>query len=464
MDPGQFADPQAANYAGLTVRKLFACLLLVPVILSAEAVPFASDGSLKMLYDNRMYPQAVESSGQVFVVWRGGKGLPWVRSYDLGSRRFGEARMLLEGVDAEIDAERFERDQHYAPVVWTDGDGRLHVAFGFHRTPGFHLASSRPSDITAWNSLDPISASISYPQVHRLAENRTLVYFRDGGHLGFWTYRVTGDGGRSWSAPPSAVIDMDAPPQGAPLASHAGSYQTTRVGDDGLTLHIAFIWKVEEPIGSDRYGGVLHDYTRRHNLYYVRTDLETGEVFNVEGKRLPRPVNFAVAQRECLVWDTEGASASVGPAIALDEDGSPSFLLPVSDATPYRSTFYFVHRRDGEWIRTPLAKTGHPFNSTHLESRADGSYRALLIAGDGEANEKGEMNRYGWGDRVEEWQSDTDGRTWRRTRDLTPQPGLRYQSVKSVRGQDGEPRTDLFLYYAWKGEEAGRAFLVDERP
>ncbi len=446
----------------LMQRFLFA-LLLAACPLLAQVVRFAEDGALKMLYDNRMYPQAVVSGGQLHVVWRGEKGLPWIRSYDLAKRQFSASRMLLSGTGIEIDAGRFERDQHYAPIVWAQPDGRLHVAFGFHRTPGYHLATKQPGATDSWQRLPEISHSVSYPQAHNLADGRTLVYFRESGHLGFWTYRTTADGGRTWDMPESPVIDMDAAPRESPLASHAGSYQTTLVSPDGSTLHIAFIWKVEEPIASQRYGSVLHDYTRRHNLYYVRADLASGKVFNAHGKELPRPVNFATAQRECLVMDTEGGSASVGPSIALGPGGEPNFLLPVSGKTPYASTFYFVRMRSGKWEKTPLTATGHPFNSTHLVARADGSFQAFLIAGDGEANEDTLMNSYGWGDRVEEWVSDISGAHWKRSRDLTPKPGLRYQSVKFVRGEDGQSVDDLLLFYAWQGTGSGFAYLLDER-
>lgn len=438
-------------------------LLLVCWPLLGGAERFAEDGTLKMLYDNRMYPQAAESGGTVYLVWRGRLGLPWIRAYHLESRRFSEPRMLLTGTGIEFDQGRFERDQHYAPVVWAESDGRVHVAFGFHRTPGYHLATKRPGDIRQWERLQPISHSVSYPQVHRMAGGRTLIYFREGGHLGFWTYRISDDGGRSWEKPAAPVIDMDSPPRASPLSAHAGSYQTSRVSEDGRTLHVAFIWKVEEPVESKRYGGVLHDYTRRHNLYYVRADLESGEVFNVQGKRLPRPVNFATAQRDCLVWDTEGGSAAVGPSIALGEGGEPYFLLPVSDETPYASTIYFVRMAVGSWVRSALASTGHPFNSTQLVRRPDGSFRAILIAGEGETHEDSEMNRYGWGDRVEEWVSDPAGSSWRRSRDLTPQAGLRYQSVKLAHSADGGMLDGLVLFYAWSGTDRGSAYLVDER-
>ena len=455
--------PAGPHYSGCMLRILPSLILAAWCAFAGQAVPFAGGGALKMLYDNRMYPQAVLNEGRVYMVWRGDQGLPWIRSYDRSKRAFSEARMLLEGLGIEIDADRFARDQHYAPVVWAEGDGRLHVAFGFHRGAGYHLAMKRPGDISGWERLPEISHSISYPQVHRFGDGRTLVYFRESGHLGFWTYRISGDAGRTWSQPGAPVIDMDAPPHDSPVASHAGSYQTTRLSPDGSALHIAFIWKVEKPVESARYGGVLHDYTRRHNLYYARLDLASGKVFNAQGKELPRPINHGTAERDCLVWDTEGGSAAVGASIALGASGEPYFLLPVSDEDPYKSTFHFIRAVDGEWIWTPLAETGHPFNSSHLERRPDGSFRAWLIADGGAAGEDDEMNRYGWGDRVEEWVSDSSGTHWSRSRDLTPQPGLRYQSVKAVLTEGNRALPDMLLFYAWKGSGKGTAYLLDDR-
>ena len=103
--------------------------------------------------------------------------------------------------------------------------------------------------------------------MHRIVEGRTLVYFQESGHLGFWTHQVSTDGGSTWEKPATSAIDTDAFPLDSPVFAHAGSYQTTWGSPDGRTLHIAFIRKVEYPIDGKRYGAVLHDNTGRHNLY-----------------------------------------------------------------------------------------------------------------------------------------------------------------------------------------------------
>jgi hypothetical protein len=90
----------------LTLYSLISCLCL------AQAVPFAEDGTLKMLYDNRMYPQAVEVNGHIHIVWRGAHGLPHIVSYDLTSGSYSEPFMLLTGLGIEIDAQKTDRDSH----------------------------------------------------------------------------------------------------------------------------------------------------------------------------------------------------------------------------------------------------------------------------------------------------------------------------------------------------------------
>lgn len=84
----------------------------------SRAVPFAGDGPLKMLYDNRMHPQALEFEGQVYLVWRGDKGLPHIRTYDVAGRTFSEPSMVLEGFEDRLSLKRYARDHHFSPVIW----------------------------------------------------------------------------------------------------------------------------------------------------------------------------------------------------------------------------------------------------------------------------------------------------------------------------------------------------------
>ncbi|MHC4994428.1 MAG: hypothetical protein ACYTGQ_05180, partial [Planctomycetota bacterium] len=91
----------------------------------AQPLPFADNGGLKMLYDNRMYPQAVTLNGKFYAVWRGDEGFPYIRSYDLVTRTFSEPFMLLTGLEDRVDKKRYFKDHHFAPVIWADQLDRL---------------------------------------------------------------------------------------------------------------------------------------------------------------------------------------------------------------------------------------------------------------------------------------------------------------------------------------------------
>ncbi len=434
-------------------------------LLGTEAVPFAENGGLKMLYDNRMYPQAVELEGKLYIVWRGSEGFPYAKTYDLRTREFSEPVMLLMGLEDTVDHDRYRSDHHFAPVIWKDHKEFLHVLFGCHRTKGIHMVSQNPRDISRWTRASDVAESLSYPKFHWIFDDQILVYYRHTGHLGHWNYRISGDDGKSWQGPIRGLINMSAEPQTGFQASHAGSYQTTRISENGKTLHIAFIWKVEDPLPSFRYGKVLHDHLRRHNLYYMKVDLTTGKAYNYEGKELPLPVNKAVADSECLVWDTSGRVAAVGPSIHLSRDGEPSLLLPISGTTPLLSKFYFVRRKKEKWVRTAIAQTGHPFNSSHLYRDENGQFHAYLITAQSESIPVEGMDFYGWGSNVQHWISSNNGRNWNLKQDLTPKEGSKYQNIQFVAKGPREISEDIFLFYGWDSNEgSGTGYLWDGRP
>ena len=441
--------------------RFFIALVACCSALCGQAVPFAENGGLKMLYDNRMYPQALEHEGQVFMVWRAKSGLPHIRSYDRKSGGFSEPFSLVESMDDPLDAPKYKRDHHYAPILWNDSSGYLHVLFGCHIiSGGVHLVSKQPWSIAGWRQGPAIAPSISYPKAHRLGDSENLLYFRHQGHLGYWTYRISGDDGETWTGPETPPINLSLEPYDGAHAEHAGSYHTTRVSSDGRSLHIAFIWKVEKPLFNSRYEGQLSDHTHRYNLYYLKVDLLTGKAHTYEGDELETPVRKGVADRQCLIWNTDERVAAAGPSIYLDEYDDPYFLLPVSAKTPYRSTFYFVRRGKDRWVRTAFSGTSHPFNSSHLDRADDGSFRAVLVIGEGESHSEDDMDSYGWGTRIEEWVSDPSGENWKFARNLSAEPGTKYQNIQFVSRASGERAKDLLLFYGWRETfGTGTAFL-----
>ncbi|MCB1123863.1 MAG: BNR-4 repeat-containing protein, partial [Verrucomicrobiae bacterium] len=353
--------------------------------LTAKVIPVADNGGLKMFYDNRMYPQAVAVEGKVFAVWRGDEGQPWIIQYDLKTRSFSKPRNLMIGYEKEADLKHYARDHHLAPVIWSDSSGYLHVLHGCHRTKGMHLISRNPASLEAWERGPDISESISYPKVHRIYNDQILMYSRLSGHLGYWWYHISEDGGRTWQELPRPAINLSGEPLDGKWASFSGSYNTTAISADGKRLHIAFIWKVEDPVFNTRYKEILSDHTQRYNLYYLYIDLPSGRGYNIQGEEVELPVRKKTADEQLLVWDTDERPAVAGPSIALDAQDKPYFLLPVSDEDDIlRSHFYFVSFESGNWRKVSIAPTPHPFNSGFLELDDKGTFHATMITGSGE--------------------------------------------------------------------------------
>ena len=126
--------------------------------------PFARHGTEKMVYDVRMSPQAVWHDDTIFIVYHatgGGPGAallghPFAIAYDTARRRWSEPVQL--GAIARYD-------HHYAPIIWRDAGGHLHVLYQCHGADGgVHLVSERPDSIAgmargpAHRSLDLLSA------------------------------------------------------------------------------------------------------------------------------------------------------------------------------------------------------------------------------------------------------------------------------------------------------------------
>ena len=439
------------------------CALSFVTASAVEPVSFADNGGLKMLYDNRMYPQAVAVGDSIHIVWRGKDGFPYLATYRLDNRTVSPSKMLLEGLLDEVKTSKYERDHHYAPVIWADQNEFLHVLFGCHNSAGIHLISAQARSTDSWVRGPTFDESVSYPKVHRIHGDRTLIYFRHTGHLGHWQYRVSDDGGRIWNEPPRPIVDLNADPQDGEHAPYAGSYNTTVVSTDGRRLHVAFIWKVEDPVFNHRYKRVLGDHTQRYNLYYLWVDLPSGKAFNVQGREVELPVRKKTADEHCLVWDTDERVAAVGPSIALDAKDRPHFLLPVSDKTPLIGRFHFVCFEKGSWRKTPITETMHPFNASHLEVD-HGVLRAFLIAGGCDTIVEKGMDEYGFGQRIEQWESRDRGESWVLHRDLTPSVSQKFQNIQFVSDGMKSVMKDVVLFYGWSDPAGqGTAFLWDAR-
>lgn len=439
---------------------------------TGEAVAFGQGGSKKMLYDNRQRPQAVYLNGKVFIGFKGGgteagkgtnvaKTLTQLISYDPSSRQFSKPVMLGKAT----------RDHHFCPIVWADYAGHLHVLHGCHMTPGTHLISKRPGEMgkdeSDWIVGDDIAPGISYPTLFKVYGKKEVIYYRTDGHSSSWTYSISGDNGRTWTAPEKDVTDLD-------LVSHPewSSYQCKVPSKDGKFLHVIFTdyddIKSNDPkrLYNPRYRKPVGN-NWKYNLSYLKINLETQEVLNEHDEVLETPVNYYTAREKCLIWDTDWRGAGVPPAVMLDENGVPAMLHVLSEDDLETHNYYYVRRENGKWKQTVVTASNHQWNSGYLRRDENGTLHAYVIVGDGYLDLPGVMNSHGGG-RIEQWVSKDKGNTWSKHRDLTPDAGeyagMRFNNVQPVLRPDGSAVDGMLLFYGWKHESEpdGEAFLLDE--
>ena len=406
------------------------------------AQPFACHGGEKMLYDVRMGPQALVHDDVLYVCYLacpnepdGPVPHPCTITCNLGTREWSDPVQIGE-------CRRY--DHHYAPVMWMDRDERIHVLADCHGESGRHTVAAAPRSIEQWRPAPGIAKSISYPHVLPMADGELVLYYRALGHMGYWGYQASDDGGWSWS-PMHTLVDMDQDPQTL-YDCWAGSYQTVCASRDRRSLHIGFAYLDEQRRRNPLYKRTFRKKLtiNRYHLYYVRADVASGDLYTIEGQKLALPANREEAEA-AKIWDT-GHRLTNQPSIWVDEDDEPSFLLPVTGETPWDCQFTFVRRDKDGWAHIPVAQTNSTWCGSMLRGAGDGVLKAYCASG----KDDGELRAYGGGD-LEIWTSTDAGSTWQMDGKLDPEPGLLYNNPRPAERASGEVDDDFLLFFGWEG-------------
>jgi hypothetical protein len=320
---------------------------------------------------------------------------------------------------------------------------------------------------------------MSYPWMSRVYDHKQLVFYRTDGHYSSWTYRITGDNGKTWEGPENDVVDLDI---NGGMDTDWSSYHAKEVSKDGNYLHVGFIAydDYKRPRSPKEIASGKLDKTRLHNplydkrktsnykynLYYVKVDLRTDKVMNDKGEVLQTPIDLSTANSKCMIWDTKWRGGGIVPSMMVDEDDQVSFLHNLSDIQHEKSLgYHYVRLENGEWKHTRITDSNHHWNSGYLAKSADGVLHAYVVTGEGYFDSNGYMDRYGGGN-IEEWYSTDKGNTWKKERDLTPDitryPGWKYNNIQPVKKPDGALVDGMLLFYGWKDKNApeAKAFLL----
>ena len=443
-----------------------------PLDENPRVLPFGEAGKIKMLYDCRQRPQSVYLKERLYIVYNGdakptsnnkGSAYPMIITYDPENRSFSKPERLHR---------KSSSDHHYSPIIWADEKDHLHVLHGCHKTPGTHLISEQPVSNTSstikWLKGPRIAPGLSYPTVYRIHGDKELIYYRTGGHISSWTYRISEDNGQTWIGTENDVTDLDSNGR-----LDWSSYQTKLPSRDGKYLHVVYTDYDDNKTTPDpkrffnpRYNEEVSNEWK-YNLSYVKIDLATHAVSNAAGEVLKTPIDIDYSRENCQIWDTKWRGAGIPPVISLDENGEPTFLHVLSEDNLKSHRYYYVRRKKGKWKQTPICDSNHQWNSSYLARDSKGILHAYVIVGEGYL-EGGYMNRHGGG-RIEEWISQDKGNSWKKNRDLMPNRkpyrGWRYNNIQPVVRPDGRIVDGMLLFYGWKAQDTpeAKAFLLHEK-
>ncbi len=406
--------------------------------------PFALYGAEKMFYDVRMGPQIIEKDGIIYIAYQANDkeiyADPYILTYDTKTGVFSQPCKIG-------DAERYAFDHHLCPVIWIDKEGFIHALYNCHGEQGSHSVSVRPLDVTQWRDAEVVAPSISYPHIFMRPNGDVVLYFRALGHMGYWCYCVSNDGGYSWTKP-IKLVDFDQNPEND-ADSWAGSYHSAQLSPDGSTLHIGFtyfdergIWKQIHPLYKRKTS-----VNSRYNLYYISVDMNSGVVKNLNGDVMSVPFNKKEAE-QCMVWNS-GDYLTMMPSMLISDNGRDvSFLLPITEETEWTCGFYYFKREHGELKKILITHTNTTWSGSKILRNRDGSLTAYLIVG----KKDGSIYTYGAGE-LERWDSKDNGDSWTKMADIVPIKDYLYNNPTFV---ESSTNSGLFLseylaFYGWEG-------------
>ncbi|MCP4639211.1 MAG: hypothetical protein GY851_02190, partial [bacterium] len=177
-------------------------------------------------------------------------------------------------------------------------------------------------------------------------------------------------------------------------------------------------------------------WARRFNVYYACSD-DGGDTWHrSDGTPYVLPITEDTAEKvhdsgEHGVWLKD---------MQIDSDGNPCILFLDADTDTYASSWCVARHADGQWAISEVTTSDHMYDGGALVLAGPEDFR---VYGPSAASQPGFD-----GGEIEEWISKDQGRTWRRTREITSGSTYSHNHVKTVQNhQESDGQFRVFWSY-----------------
>ncbi|KMT66646.1 BNR-4 repeat-containing protein [Catenovulum maritimum] len=294
---------------------------------------------------------------KLYITYQGELTDPYIASYDLVTHEwqgpYKAAESTLSKGDRKIDS-------HGRPIIEIDSKGHLHLIYGGHggeREDGLnpmsidtphaggrmlHVMSEKPYDISKFVYVDDITPFASYTASEKMANGDIYLFTRAGTHKSPWVYYKMPAGQSRFEKP--VIFTWPTAQKDNPINVDTFYIKPLRVSDTEIA--ISSLWHECNFLE-------YHDKTTysRVNVYYMKLDTTTGNMYNAQGEKLPLPITLEIADQKTLAFDsTQREETPFGTDPLILEDGRPAVAYQAR-TKDYRE-MRMVSYNNGQWVHS----------------------------------------------------------------------------------------------------------------
>ena len=309
---------------------LTSVLLLLSGISAPDMVEYFTDNGYGNPIATLQHPCAEHYNGKTYIAYQGPHEDPYVCVYDHAAKTWAGPEKAGENTMGRtpdtIDPKGL--DNHGRPAMIVDGEGYIHLIFGGHGgdwklgknalgTPGkgkqTHVVSSKPGDISSWETLENIDPFGTYSQFVKMNDGDIYLFYRHGSHRSDWVYQKSTDNCRTF-APPVSILKHKAQESDSNIHDAWYAWFDNGIGD---TITATYVYHPCKMIGHTK---------ERYNGYYMAMNCEDDSWKNAGEAQLTLPITKEYAGEHTLVCDT-GTERSNHGTCHVDEEGNPHFFF-----------------------------------------------------------------------------------------------------------------------------------------